>query len=164
MGYTINKNVDVFSIEHPYGDDASCASGSIININDYEFEHNISTDIGSSGCPIILLNNDINLIQVIDIQKEGDYKKKLNGGTFIGEILKEELNDIENNNNYIIAEIYIEEEDIDENIRILNSYEEWIRNNPLKFIKCNDILKNEEEIKKCEIKINDELIPFNYFH
>ena len=23
---------------------------------------------------------------------------------------------------------------------------------------------NEEEIKKCEIRINDELIPFNYFH
>jgi len=25
-------------------------------------------------------------------------------------------------------------------------------------------LNNEEEIKKCEIRINDELIPFNYFH
>ena len=24
--------------------------------------------------------------------------------------------------------------------------------------------KNEEEIKKCEIRINNELIPFNYFY
>ena len=23
---------------------------------------------------------------------------------------------------------------------------------------------NEEQIKQCEIRINDELIPFNYFH
>ena len=28
----------------------------------------------------------------------------------------------------------------------------------------DEIYKNEEEIKKCEIKINDELIPFNYFY
>ena len=28
----------------------------------------------------------------------------------------------------------------------------------------DEIYKNEEDIKKCEIKINDELIPFNYFY
>ena len=28
----------------------------------------------------------------------------------------------------------------------------------------NDTFKNEEEIKKCKIEINDELIPFNYYH
>ena len=97
-GYIIYENVDIFSIEHPYGDEALCASGKIININEYEFDHDISTDNGSSGCPIILLNNNINLIQVIGIHKEGDYIKKLNGGTFIGEILKKELNN-ENKNN-----------------------------------------------------------------
>ena len=126
-GYSIYKEVDVFSIEHPNGKDASCASGMIINIFEYEFDHNIATDKGSSGCPIILLNNNINMIQVIGIHKEGDKKNKINGGTFIGEIFNNDLNkDLkkENNNNYITAEIYIKEEDINKNIRIINSYEE----------------------------------------
>ena len=68
----------------------------------------------------------------------------------------------ENINNYIISELIIKEENINENIRIINSYEEFMRT-----IKYNDIkneLKNEDEIKKCEIKINEELIPFNYFY
>ena len=88
-GYKIYKNTDIFSIEHPYGDDASCASGTVVEINDYEFDHNVSTDNGSSGCPILLLNNNINLVKVIGIHKNADTEKKINGGTFIGEIFKE---------------------------------------------------------------------------
>ena len=90
--YQLYKNIDVFSIEHPCGKDASSASGTIINIYEYEFDHNIATDKGSSGCPIILLNNNINMIQVIGIHKEGDKNKKINGGTFIGEIFNKDLN------------------------------------------------------------------------
>ena len=159
-GYIIYENVDIFSIEHPYGDDALCASGKIININEYEFDHDISTDNGSSGCPIILLNNNINSIQVIGIHKEGDYIKKLNGGTFIGEILNKELNN-ENKNNYIVAEIYVKDEDINNDIRILNSYEECVRSEGREI---KEDYKNEEEIKRCQIEINNELIKFNYFH
>jgi V8-like Glu-specific endopeptidase len=92
-GYKIYNNVDVFSIEHPFGKIAACASGKIIKIYDYEFDHNISTDNGSSGCPIILLNDNINLIQVIGIHKNADKLEKINGGTFIGEIFKELNND-----------------------------------------------------------------------
>ena len=35
------------------------------------------------------------------------------------------------------------------------------RANPGKLSK-NDIFNNEDEIKKCEIKKNDEIIPFNH--
>ena len=113
-----------FSIEHPYGKGAACASGIITDIYEYEFDHNISTDKGSSGCPIILLNKNINLIQVIGIHKAGDKKHNINGGTFIGEIFNKNLNknlDKEKKNNYIIAEIYIKEEEINKDIRIINS-------------------------------------------
>ena len=88
-GYKIYKNTDIFSIEHPYGDDASCASGTVVEINDYEFEHNVATDNGSSGCPILLLNTNINLVKVIGIHKNADIEKNINCGTFIGEIFKE---------------------------------------------------------------------------
>jgi len=66
-------------------------------------------------------------------------------------------------NNYIIAEIIIKDEDVNKDIRILNSYEECLRQNPDGFLK-DKIFNNEDEIKNCEIQINDELIPFNYFH
>ena len=75
-----------------------------------------------------------------------------------------EINEkIENGNNFIIAELNIKKEDINKDIRIINSYEECLRkvypNEKLK-----EEFKNEEEIKQCEIKINEKLIPFNYFH
>ena len=106
-GYKIYKNIDVFSVEHPLGESAACASGKIINLNGYEFSHTIPTDNGSSGCPIILLNNNINFIQVIGIHKESDKTKKLNYGAFIAEIFKANINNninenviINNSNNY----------------------------------------------------------------
>jgi len=65
--------------------------------------------------------------------------------------------------NYIIAKIEIKDEDVNKNIKIISSFEEDIRINPGKWI-VEDIFNNEEEIKKCEIKINGEIIPFNYNH
>ena len=87
-GYEFYKNSDVFSIEYPYGKEAVNASGRIKDIDGNEFEHTIPTDNGSSGSPIMLLNSNINLVQVIGIHKEADYDKKVNQGTFIGEIFK----------------------------------------------------------------------------
>ena len=63
---------------------------------------------------------------------------------------------------YIITEINIKKEDINKDIRILNSYKESLRIN--EYINKNLNLNNENEIKNCEITINNELIPFNYIH
>ena len=206
QGYKIYQNADVFTIEHPYGNDASCSSGKIINIHEFEFNHNISTDNGSSGCPILLLNNSINLIRVIGIHKNADYSKKINGGTFIGEIFDEvneyiedpsdismsqgtnqinnnlkKINEnvfmnqiinqlykninLENINNVIFAEIEIKDKDVNKDIRIINSYEEYLRTgkNSKEFKKIW-IFNNEDDIKNCEISIDNKPISFNYFH
>ena len=169
-GYLTYENADVFTIQHPLGKKASCSSGKIVKIYNYQFDHNIATESGSSGCPILLLNDNINLIKVIGIHKNGDKEIKINGGTFIGEIIKEikkdsekDLNKNIGNNNYIIGEIYIEDIDIYNDIRIINSYEEYMRNERPKD-KLDKDRMNEKEIKNCKIKINDELIPFNYFY
>ncbi len=64
--------------------------------------------------------------------------------------------------NYISAEVYIKEEDTYKYTRIINSFEKakseekWINT------ENDNKYENEEEIKKCKIKINDELIPFCY--
>ena len=231
-GYNIYKNNDIFTVQYPLGKDAVIASGIIVDIDGYEFDHNISTDEGSSGCPIILLNNNINLIQVIGIHKSGSYDENINGGTFIGEIINyinndinnvnkpeekkenndnanissnnnkdnnnlnlnsisgllaneryytdEEINEIamkfsleENNKkneltseNYIIAEIDITENNINKEIRILNSFEERMRCKGKIFAFFNKYEEkdyiNENEIRQCEIKINNISIPFRY--
>ena len=63
--------------------------------------------------------------------------------------------------NYIIAELYVKEDN--QNIRIINSYEQSNRED--KFIIYKKENENEKEIKdNCKIRINDELIPFSYFH
>ena len=63
--------------------------------------------------------------------------------------------------NYITAEIDLKSDDINHMIRIINSYEEVKREYELEA----KVDLNEEEIKeKCTIKINDEIIPFDYYH
>jgi len=63
--------------------------------------------------------------------------------------------------NYIVSEIEIEYENAD--IRIINSYEEWYKINDWDEFK--EECCNEKELKEnCEIKINNEIIPFSYFY
>ena len=187
-GYIIYKDFDVYALENPFKRGTSCIKGKILNINNFEFEHNISIQDNLSGYPILITDkNNKNLLYAIGIQKNKDDPKKFNLGTFIGEIFKEkadiiignknelntrisqketniELNkNIINEKNYITAEISINEEDVNKDIRIINSYEEYMRKNyPREELNINE--NNESEIKKCEIKINDESILFDYFH
>ena len=160
-GYKYYENAVIITIQHPLGKNAQASSGRIVNVMDNEFDHNITTYEGSSGCPIILYTENENLIQVIGIHKEGNYGKGLNTGTFIGEIFNnnDEIN--QTNNNYIIAEIYIKDEDTNKEIQIINSYENYQRKINYEIKK---VYMNEEEIKKYEIRINDKLIPFTYLY
>ena len=64
--------------------------------------------------------------------------------------------------NYISAEILIKEEDLDKNIKIINSFENFKKERGKKDKENNNINGNEEEIMSCEIKINGELIIFDY--
>ena len=68
-------------------------------------------------------------------------------------------------NNYIIAEIEIKEEDINKKIQIINSFEEAKRINEWEDEKDDYKYENEKEIKEnCEIKINNNIIPFSYYY
>ena len=78
---------------------------------------------------------------------------------------KDIIKNIEENQNYILAEINIKENDINKDIRILNSYEEDKRRNKYNDEKVDFKYENEKEIKEnCIIKINNKIIPFNYFY
>ena len=71
----------------------------------------------------------------------------------------------EKNKNYILAEINIEEKSINKDIRIINTFEEYKRINNLDDKEDDYKYKNEKEIKEnCIIKINNNIIQFNYFY
>jgi hypothetical protein len=65
--------------------------------------------------------------------------------------------------NSIIAEIYIKDNEVNKDIRIINSYEEYFRTERFKKVLISEKM-NESQIKKCNIQINEESISFNYFH
>ena len=173
----------VYILQHRLGNPLENARGKIIKFSDVQFSHSIDTDRGSSGSPILLLHNS----KVIGIHKSGDIKNKINYGTFIEAILNVINKDIKNglikninleliNNffssansnckkhksNYIIAEIYINIQKINKDVLIINSYEEMLRNS--RFQDFNEDLKNEKDIKDCEIQIDEKKIDFSYYH
>jgi len=151
------KNEDIYILHYKKDGRAYISSGNGIEpdgIND--IKHKCNTDHGSSGAPILSsLTN-----KVIGIHKLFLESRNFNLGTF----LKFPLDELEHINNYIIAELFIAEERTNENIRIINSYEEVTKRFIIGHNLKEEEYKNEEEINKCRITINDEPIPFNYFH
>ena len=94
-GYEQYLDIDIFTLQYPR-EDIEVAIGKLKQIlNEFEFKHNIDTDYGSSGSPIILVNT----LKVIGIHKQGSVIEDVNYGTFIGEIFK--YNKFKKLNNYI---------------------------------------------------------------
>ena len=90
-GYNFYLNKEIFILQHPYGEEIHSATGKIIKINNFEFEHDAGTCRGSSGSPILLIENNC----VIGIHKA---KRKSNSnkiGTFIGKLFGEIVIDTE---------------------------------------------------------------------
>ena len=98
LGYEQYKNVEIFALEYPK-DDIEVGTGKVKNISEnFEFEHNIDTELGSSGSPIILINT----LKVIGIHKEGLKiikmdEEPVNFGTFIGKIFNDRKLNINKN-------------------------------------------------------------------
>ena len=95
---------------------------------------------------------DIEIKELIEnFQK---YKEKINENDKNEESLK---------SNCIFSEVIINEANINQNIRVINTYEEMIKSNKGKKIKAK--YNNENEIKEnCEIKIKGTIIDFSYFY
>ena len=88
----LNKNI--YIVQFPVGKLSYCG-GELLDINKYEITHNASTDSGSSGSPIFLVNTT----RVIGIHKGGNKYKKENYGDLIYPI-------IEDDKKYIKGKLY----------------------------------------------------------
>ncbi len=65
-------------------------------------------------------------------------------------------------NNYILGEIEINEDLVNKDVRIINSYEAFERSNRVKTF--DEKKRNEINIRKCKIFIEGKLIPFSYMY
>ena len=76
-GYNIYKNGYVFSIGYSNKGRISYPTGKIINIENYEFEYDVSANECSRGSPIMILNNNTNEIRIIGIHRGSDHKENM---------------------------------------------------------------------------------------
>ena len=119
-GYNIYKNGKFFLAGYQnvpiYQNERYILSGEIKSVKGFKFEHSIYTREGSSGAPICLFEN----LRVIGIYKQGNEKKSINYGTFIGVILDG------------LEKIYKEKYYVDENKeKPINKIKNPINNNDL---------------------------------
>ena len=131
----LKKDICIF--QYPNGEELSFDKGEIKSINNNKIKHLVSTYPGSSGSPILLLNN----FKIIGIHKAGNKNKEDNLGIFMKNILNDinNINSKENNiNNYIISEYDIKKDEVNQSIPILNSYNQIMKFNPIgKYIYMN---------------------------
>ena len=145
-GLKYNNKVDIYSL--------GCIIYELFTLNEYyldkqdEKECKIDTNLYNSKYQYL-----IDLLLKKDYHNRPTIDEVINNINLISE-------------NYIIAEINISEEDINKDIRIINSYEERIRHYNIRPIKDEaNKYENEKEIKdNCKIKINNNYIDFNYFY
>ena len=149
---------NIYSLHYPQGGELSFSMGVIETISKTKIGHNCSTESGSSGSPIISQYNS----SVVGLHYGSSRKYKYNVSITISSI----INDIKMKiNNYIIAEIEIKKDDINKDVKILNSFEQRKLENKINKKEKYLNYENEKEIKEnCIIEINNEVIPFNYFH
>ena len=159
----IYSNKSIYMLHYPKRNNIVVSYAQSPEINDSQINHKCNADHGSSGSPILLINNQ----KLIGVHSGSYEKNNYNIGTLIIYSIIEFQNLYNNNinregnkiNNYIIAEFETNEDN--EEIRIFNSFEECRRfNGWMKDIKEE---YNEKEIRdNCEIRINDKIIPFSY--
>ena len=151
----------IYILHYLYGNNICVSYGILNKINRYNIIHICSTDYGSSGSPILNLENN----KVIGIHKEGSTNFNyfnFNKGTLLKDSLKDIIQKY-NKNNIIIGEININKNEIDKDIQIINSFENVKRNKPDLYVDNEDESLNEKEIKEnIEIKINEKKIEFTY--
>ena len=108
------------------------------------------------------INNKINIYQKTTNKNE---EKNTNYNNSNKNNINTNSTGVLKNKNYIIATFKIKKEDINKNIRIINSFEEF-KEDVSDIKKENRImLNNEKNIGQfCEIEIDNKVIPFSYFH
>ena len=167
----IYSSESLYVINYPEDKDIVVSYGPPPQLNEYEIYHKCGTKLGSSGSPILLINNQ----KLIGIHSGSSKNFEYNYGSLLIQSIKEFekknkiytykkeyiINYKNATSNYILDEFDIQEDN--QNARIINSYEQTQKRHP--WWNYDKNLESEKEIKEnCEISINDNIIKFSYFY
>jgi len=167
----IYSSESLYVINYPEDKEVVVSYGPPPQLNEYEIHHKCCTKPGSSGSPILLINNQ----KLIGIHSSSSKNFEYNFGSLLIHSIKEFenknkahiyndeyiINGKNETNNYILAEFDIQEDN--QNARIINSYEQTYKSHP--WWNYAKFLEDEKEIKEnIEISINDNIIKFSYFY
>ena len=145
-----NKSKSIYILHYPHQKNIVVSYGPPPKFDDYHIKHECSTDYGSSGSPILLIDNQ----KLIGVHCGGfkDIKNKCNAGTLIINALID-FQKMNNNNNIIKEEKKI----YDKNNKN-NQFKEIKKINDDKEIKLKDTLKkyNDAYKKLIENKDNED--------
>ena len=133
------KNEKICAFQYPGGNNLKYSEGNINSLKDNYFLYSVGTLSGSSGAPLILINNK----KVIGLHKAGYNQikeNKINIGI--------PMNLIINKINFIKCIYNIKKEDIGKEIQIINN----------KYYDMGEEMNNDEIEKKIKIMINGEEI------
>ena len=122
----IYSNESIYVINYQEEKDVVVSYGEPPKLNKSEIQHKCCTKQGSSGSPILLINNQ----KLIGIHYGSSKNFKYNKGTLIIYSiieLEKQNNEDKEMENYILAEFAVKEDN--KEIRIINSYEEWYKEN-----------------------------------
>ena len=164
----IYSDESIYILNCPKNDDIFVSYGKLEYLNNKKLYYQCNIKGDSSCSPILLTNKQ----KLIGLNNKNSKKYIYNKGNLLIYSIQE-FSRIENNlllinkkgeyiiNNYIIGEFDIKENN--QNIRIINSYEQCHREDKLYEHKKEH--ENEKEIKdNRETRTNNEHIPFSYFY
>ena len=169
----------IYLINYPGNENVVVSYGKPPRIENSTIKHYCTTEKGSSGSPILLIENQ----KLIGIHHSASKNFSFNEGTLLifainefkknklneQEKGKEEMNNKKNNyNSYIIGKFIITEAEVKTDIKIINSYEQFFRernkNNKQNALEYKEQYENEKDIKNCEIMIDEKPIKFSYYY
>ena len=131
----------------------------------YDFSHLCSTKEGSSGSPILNINNN----KVFGIHKQASIKNNHNKGTFLDIPIKEYISQNNFDNKKLISQINEEKQLLKENIEIKDNekIKEKIVSKVMSINECNDKYKMSETNKTTQLhlggkKCGNEILDIIY--
>ena len=124
------KDEDIFILQYLDSNELLFSSGKVVSIEGDTIKHTCPTSKGSSGSPILLRYFNYN---IIGLHYGGEKKRNYNFSTNINSIIDDIIKK-KKSIRIIIGEIFIGKEDINKEIRIINSYDESFRERKFKII------------------------------
>ena len=150
---SLYEDKSIYLLQYPNGKKAAVSYGLVNSFDNFNINHTCSTEQGSSGSPIINLENN----KVIGVHKEASINFNFNIGTFLKFPLNDFLENIKNKNKISNTDFYINTKNTPNLLR-QNTFSH--ENN---FNNMNNIYnKGPKEFDSYSVNMNNPIMPLTY--